>query len=113
LRIWLKSFYLATVNRPTTGESAPRVPHNTMWCGCDQVAQVLPLTLHRWDKNPGGEVSLYYIYAKFPCQGFLAFSRIRCGIVGDTVVMYVDKGGKICWKNCLNSVRVKPTYELR
>jgi hypothetical protein len=64
LRIWLKSIYQITVNYLTTGESVPRVPHirrvKGARSGCDQVVQVFLLwALHRWDKNPGGEVSLY------------------------------------------------------
>jgi hypothetical protein len=62
LRIRLKCFYRVTVNRPTTGESVPRVPRGRRRIssdrGRDRVAQVLAVTLHRRDKSPGGEVSL-------------------------------------------------------
>ncbi|MBP2655939.1 MAG: hypothetical protein H6Q73_3508 [Firmicutes bacterium] len=73
LRIWLKSLYRVTVNYLTTSESVPRVPHSqsclcdlamaaTEWYRCYQIA------LHRWDKSPGGEVSLIY-EKEFPCSG--------------------------------------------
>lgn len=40
-------------------------------CGCDQVVQVLAvLTLHRWEKSPGGNFA-HYKYAKFPARAII------------------------------------------
>lgn len=64
LRIRLKRFYWTTVNCLTTSESVPRVPHDISrhfvywYYGLRPSGTGTMAVLHRWDKNPGGEVSL-------------------------------------------------------
>jgi hypothetical protein len=85
LRIWLKSNYQVTVNCLTTSESVPRVPHDRRR-SCVSLAWTEwyrrhAVTLHRRDKNPGGDVSLITRW-KFPGRVYCFPRRLKNGAKG-------------------------------